>query len=83
MDMVLHAMENLKVLTYMGNPIVRKTKNYRRKMILSCEKLTYLDTRPITPKDRKQFQSAILAPLAAAGPHHHRHGRLHGVYHGR
>ena len=53
MDMVLHAMENLKVLTYMGNPIVRKTKNYRRKMILSCETLTYLDTRPITPKDRK------------------------------
>ena len=29
MDMVLHEMENLKVLTYMGNPIVRKTKDYR------------------------------------------------------
>lgn len=26
---VLHHMENLKVLTYMGNPIVRKTKDYR------------------------------------------------------
>ena len=26
---VLHRMENLKVLTYMGNPIVRKTKDYR------------------------------------------------------
>lgn len=52
MTSVLHQMENLKVLTYMGNPIVRKTKDYRRKMILSCEKLTYLDTRPVTAKDR-------------------------------
>ena len=29
MDMVLNQMANLKVLTYMGNPIVRKTKDYR------------------------------------------------------
>ena len=29
MDLVLHKMENLRVLTYMGNPIVRKTKDYR------------------------------------------------------
>ena len=29
MDSVLHLVENLKVLTYMGNPIVRKTKDYR------------------------------------------------------
>ena len=29
MDIVLHEMENLKVLTFMGNPIVRKTKDYR------------------------------------------------------
>ena len=28
-NQVLHHMENLKVLTYMGNPIVRKTKDYR------------------------------------------------------
>ena len=28
-DLVLHHVENLKVLTYMGNPIVRKTKDYR------------------------------------------------------
>ena len=26
---------------------------YRRKMILSCANLTYLDSRPVTPKDRK------------------------------
>ena len=29
MTSVLHDMVNLKVLTYMGNPIVRKTKDYR------------------------------------------------------
>ena len=29
MDLVLHHMVNLRVLTYMGNPIVRKTKDYR------------------------------------------------------
>ncbi len=50
--MVLFHMANLKVLTYMGNPIVRKTKDYRRKMIIGCQLLTYLDTRPVTPKDR-------------------------------
>ncbi len=53
MEDVLSSMENLRVLTYMGNPIVRKTRDYRRKMILNCKELTYLDTRPISPKDRQ------------------------------
>ena len=42
MDSVLHLVENLKVLTYMGNPIVRKTKDYRYvntmlQKLLKCE----------------------------------------------
>lgn len=35
MDSVLHAMPNLRVLTYMGNPIVRKTRDYRYKILHS------------------------------------------------
>ena len=42
MDSVLHLVENLKVLTYMGKPIVRKTKDYRYvntmlQKLLKCE----------------------------------------------
>ena len=35
---VLERMPSLKVLTFMGNPIVRKTKEYRRMMILRLMK---------------------------------------------
>ena len=58
MDSVLHLVENLKVLTYMGNPIVRKTKDYRYvntmlQKLLKCEvKAAWYDNYTIwlTPK---------------------------------
>ena len=54
---VLSEMPNLKVLTLTGNPIINKTAEYRRNMILLCPGLTCLDGRPIRDKDRDRAQA--------------------------
>ncbi len=45
-------MSNLKVLTLMGNPLVRETSDYRRTVLSRCGELTYLDQRPVGEKER-------------------------------
>jgi hypothetical protein len=35
-----------------GNPVVSTITNYRKTMILECKSLTYLDSRPVFPRDR-------------------------------
>ena len=59
---ILSRIPNLRVLNIMGNPVVRKTKEYRRTMIHKCLSLTYLDSRPVQPIDR-----ACIAAWAAGG----------------
>jgi hypothetical protein len=49
---VLSDMPSLHVLTMTGNPVVNNIPNYRKTMILECENLTYLDSRPVFPRDR-------------------------------
>lgn len=49
---VLGAMPVLHVLTMTGNPVVSAVTNYRKTMILECKSLTYLDSRPVFPRDR-------------------------------
>ena len=64
---VLSRMPELHVLNLMGNPILRKTIDYRywckmmlnyykafdrRNMINKCKGLTYLDSRPVSDRDR-------------------------------
>lgn len=49
---VLGEMPNLHVLTLTGNPIVSSITNYRKTMVLECKSLTYLDSRPVFPRDR-------------------------------
>ena len=49
---VLAKMQSLHVLNMIGNPLLRKTIDYRRNLLYKCKDITYLDSRPVTEKDR-------------------------------
>ncbi|XP_051830892.1 dynein axonemal assembly factor 1 [Antechinus flavipes] len=49
---VLEAMPDLRVLNLMGNMVIKKILHYRRTVIVRLKVLTYLDDRPVFPKER-------------------------------
>ncbi|KAM3829167.1 dynein axonemal assembly factor 1 [Vipera latastei] len=49
---VLETMPDLRVLNLMGNEVIKKIANYRRTLTIRLKQLTYLDDRPVFPKER-------------------------------
>lgn len=49
---ILADIPELRVLTLTGNPVISQIPSYRKTMILECKELTYLDSRPVFPRDR-------------------------------
>ncbi|XP_055755523.1 dynein axonemal assembly factor 1-like [Salvelinus fontinalis] len=60
---VLERMPELRVLNLMGNEVIKKIPYYRKTMIIRLKQLTYLDDRPVFPKDR-----ACAEAWGTAGP---------------
>ncbi|XP_039299189.1 dynein assembly factor 1, axonemal isoform X2 [Nilaparvata lugens] len=49
---IMGAMQSLRVLNLLGNPVRNKINFYRKVLTLECKDLQYLDDRPVFPKDR-------------------------------
>eukprot|EP00792_Barthelona_sp_PAP020_P010382 TRINITY_DN376_c0_g1_i1.p1 TRINITY_DN376_c0_g1~~TRINITY_DN376_c0_g1_i1.p1 ORF type:complete len:401 (+),score=166.58 TRINITY_DN376_c0_g1_i1:35-1237(+) len=50
---IFENMDSLKVLYLTQNPVTKKIKNYRRRMIARLPNLTYLDDKPVFPDERR------------------------------
>eukprot|EP00941_MAST-03F_sp_MAST-3F-sp1_P004701 g4701.t1 len=56
---IIEQMPNLAVLYLKGNPVVGKTKFYRKTLIARLPRLKYLDERPVFEKDRLRAEAFV------------------------
>ena len=54
---LVRQLPELQVLRMSGNPLVRTVRQYKKRVVLACTRLTFLDDAPVFPDDRRRAKA--------------------------